>query len=148
MTIGEKVAYIKGLYSGLKIDETSDQGKVFGAILACLEEMASEVSMLTDMVDDLADHVCQIEENCDCDDYDCDCDDCCDCDDDDCDCGCDDEVFHGNLYEIICPTCSENITVDESTLEMGCINCPKCDEKLEFDLDDIEDGCDCGHHHH
>ena len=33
MTIGEKVSYIKGLAEGLKVDESTNEGKVITAIL-------------------------------------------------------------------------------------------------------------------
>ena len=39
------------------------------------------------------------------------------------------------LYEVKCPTCSEVITVDESTIEEGSTICPKCGEELEFDME-------------
>ena len=32
MTIGEKVSYIKGLAEGLKVDESTNEGKVITAI--------------------------------------------------------------------------------------------------------------------
>ena len=139
MGINEKVAFIKGLYSGLNIDEKSDNGRVFAAILDCMEEMADEVNRLTYLTDELAEQLCELEECCD---DDCDCDDC----DDDCDCG--GELFDGMLFEVVCPTCNEQITVDEATVNIGKINCPKCNELLEFDMDDCEDGCCCCGHDH
>ena len=39
MTIGEKVSYIKGLAQGLKVDDSTNEGKILGAILdvSCLQ---------------------------------------------------------------------------------------------------------------
>ena len=47
----------------------------------------------------------------------------------------------GVLYDATCPSCGEEITFDEQTLEKGSIRCPNCGEELEFDLGD-EDGDD------
>ena len=47
----------------------------------------------------------------------------------------------GILYDATCPSCGEEITFDEETLEKGSIRCPNCGEELEFDLGD-EDGED------
>ena len=48
----------------------------------------------------------------------------------------------GVLYDATCPSCGEEITFDEETLEKGSIRCPNCGEELEFDLGDGEDGED------
>ena len=39
------------------------------------------------------------------------------------------------LYEVKCPTCGEEITIDEQMLDEGSTVCPNCGEELEFDLD-------------
>lgn len=55
-------------------------------------------------------------------------DDCCDCDDE-----CEE-------FEVECPLCGAEITVDEETVLSGTIPCPNCGEMLEFE---IEEECDC-----
>ena len=51
----------------------------------------------------------------------------------------DDELeYDGVVYDVTCPTCGEEISFDEETLQKGSITCPKCGEVLEFDLDDGE----------
>ena len=45
----------------------------------------------------------------------------------------------GILYDATCPSCGEEITFDEQTLEKGSIRCPNCGEELEFDLGDEDD---------
>lgn len=47
MTIGEKVSYIKGLAEGLKVDESTNEGKVITAILDVLGEMLRTSLRLT-----------------------------------------------------------------------------------------------------
>ncbi len=48
MGISEKIAYLKGLMEGMKIDEQSNEGKLFAAIVDVLDEVALEVEDLTD----------------------------------------------------------------------------------------------------
>ena len=51
----------------------------------------------------------------------------------------DEEVeIDGVLYDATCPSCGEEITFDEETLEKGSIRCPNCGEELEFDLGEDE----------
>ena len=141
MTTIEKVAYIKGLMEGMKVDETSDNGKLFKLIVEILEELANNVADLEDYVAELTEQVDAVDEDLnaleedfyeewDEDDDDCDCCDCCDCDD------CDDEY-----YDVTCAACGEDFVVDEETLLDGGVECPACGEHLEVDFDeeDVED---------
>ena len=51
----------------------------------------------------------------------------------------DDYDFGGEtLYEVKCPTCGEEITIDEEMLDEGSTTCPNCGEELEFDMEDEE----------
>ena len=126
--VSEKVAYLKGLLEGLKLDENSDSAKVFRAIVDVLDEVALEIEDLTDEVreigdgldvvsDDLGDVEDVVFEDEDEDDEDED----------------DDEP----VYATTCPECEEEILFDESYLEDGAITCPNCGAKLEFDAEDI-----------
>jgi len=160
MTSLEKVAYLKGLIDGLDVDAESKEGKLFNAIASVLEELASDVedlqactAMSSDMINDISDSVADLEyivynedeenldefddefdeiENCD---YNCDdCGLCFDGDDEDYD-----EIENIPLddtamYEVTCPGCNANITVDENILALGKIECPSCGNMLEFDL--------------
>ncbi len=133
MTITEKVAYLKGLMEGMKIDPESDQGKLWKAVMDVLADLALSVDELEDYTAELTEQVDAIDEDLDTlesdfyEEY----------DDDDCEC-CDDEY-----YDITCPNCDEEFCVDEQTLLEGGVECPNCGEHLEFDIDG-EDGCDCG----
>ena len=42
--------------------------------------------------------------------------------------------YDGVMYDVTCPSCGEEISFDEETLEKGGITCPNCGEVLEFDL--------------
>ena len=48
MGISEKVAYLKGLAEGLKLDTESNEGKLFAAIIDVLEDMADEIADMQD----------------------------------------------------------------------------------------------------
>ncbi len=134
MTITEKVAYLKGLLEGLGVEENSKEGKIWKAVMDVLADVALSVEDLEATVQEMGEQVDTIDEDLDAleTDYydDCDCD--CDCDDD--------------FYEITCPNCDEEFSVDEETLLDGGIECPACGEHLEFDLDDCccdDDDCCC-----
>ena len=55
MGISEKVAYLKGLAEGLKLDTESNEGKLFAAIIDVLEDMADEIADMQDEMVDIED---------------------------------------------------------------------------------------------
>ena len=132
MEISEKVAYLKGLAEGLKLDAESNEGKLFAAIIDVLEDMADEIADMQDEMVDLedgldavSDDLSDVEETLyfaleddDEDDED---------EDDE-----EEECFMTN-----CPECEEEVYFDESILEDGEVVCPNCGTKLEFDLSDL-----------
>ena len=137
MTTIEKVAYIKGLMEGMKVDETSDNGKLFKLIVEILDELTKDVADIEDYVAELTEQVDAVDEDLNSleedfyeewdEEDDCDCCDCCDCDDE--------------YYDVTCAACGEDFVVDEETLLDGGVECPACGEHLEFDFDeeDAED---------
>lgn len=141
MTITEKVAYLKGLADGLKLDEDKSEARLIKEIIGVLDDLALSVSDLEDNSAVLGEQLDAVDEDLDAlEEYiyddDCCCDD--DCDDDCCDCD------DAPMYEVECPKCGESIYLDESIIEDGSIDCPNCGEKLEFDIDDDCCDCDCG----
>lgn len=129
MGVSEKVAYLKGLMEGLKIDAESDSGKMFKAIIDVLDEVALEIEDLTDEVmevgdglDVVSDDLADIEEMV----Y----------DDEDED---DEDDEDEPVYMTTCPECEEEIYFDEDYLEDGVVVCPNCGAKLEFDAEDLTD---------
>lgn len=141
MTVTEKVAYLKGLAEGLEIAENSKEGKLLKAVMDILSDLALSVEDLEDYTAELTEQVDAIDEDLDSLEKDFYEDDECDCD-----CGCeDDEDWDGEFYDVTCPNCDEEFSVDEETLLEGSIDCPNCGEHLEFDMDECEeDDCDCG----
>lgn len=131
MSMMESVSYLKGLAEGLGIDDSTKEGKLLSAIVDVLDDMAAEIEEIEETADEQAELIDIIDEDLGSleeDFYEED-------DEDDCDC-CDD----GDLYEVTCPTCGDEIYLDEDMLLEGDTVCPNCGEKLEFDFD----GCDCG----
>ena len=143
MNISEKAAYLKGLMEGMKIDETTNEGKLFKAIADLLEDISLSVldledgqSYLEEYIDEIDADLGEVER----DIYECD-DDCCDCcDDDDCDCcDCCDDDCDCDCFATVCPTCGEEVYFDADT-EDDVIICPSCNTEIELeDIDDIEE---------
>lgn len=128
MTITEKVAYLRGLAEGMKLDSSTNEGKLTLAIIDTLDDIALTVSDLEDTVAELSAQVDEID------------DDLGELEDEVYSDGCDDEDedFDDTLYEVECPSCGDIICLDEEMLDEGEIDCPNCGEKLEFDLEDLD----------
>ena len=149
MTISEKVAYLKGLSEGLAIDtEKSKEGKLINVMIGILEEIGMSIEdleentvALGEEIDAISDDLSDVEEVLFEDDD--------EEDDDECGCGCeeDDEDF----FEVECPNCGEDLSIDEDVLEAGVIECPNCHSQFaisdECGDDDCDCGCGCGHDH-
>lgn len=128
MELSNKVAYLKGLIDGLKIDDSTNEGRVLLAMAEILDEMALTIEDVSDEVDEVVELVDILDEdlgNVEDDLYGD------DCDDDDCDFEDEEE------YECVCPTCGDTICLGESMIEEGSIDCPNCGETLEFDFSEI-----------
>lgn len=138
MTTIEKVAYLKGLFEGMEIDESTKEGKLLKAVVDVLGELAEDHADLEDYVAELTKQVDAVDEDLSSledvvyEELDDECDgDCEGCD------GCDD--WDDDLYDVTCPSCKESFEVDEETLLDGGVDCPNCGEHLEFDIEDDED---------
>ena len=148
MTITEKTAYLKGLLEGMAIDQTTNEGKLLAAIIDTLDDIALAVADLDDEVGAINDEMDMMEESLDAiDEALDDLEDALDAIDEDLD-DMDDEleeIFEileledEDLYQLICPTCEEEIIIDEDVLAKGSMKCPACGEDLEFDLTDLVD---------
>ena len=63
MNLTERIAYIRGLAEGLKLDENKDEVKVINAMIDLLEDMAYDVAEMEDIVDDVCDQVDELVNN-------------------------------------------------------------------------------------
>lgn len=126
--IGEKVAYLKGLAEGLKVDDSTNEGKIIKGILDVLSQMHDyiveiddDLALVSEELEAIDEDLTELEN----DFYE------------------EDEDFEDeddDMYEIVCPKCGEEVYVDGDTLESDDIYCPSCKEKIEFE---IPSGCDC-----
>ncbi len=128
MTSSEKVAYLRGLMDGLKMNEEDDTAKVLRAVIDVLGDLAEDIDAVAEFCDDLADQVDEIDQDLSIVE-----DDLYDEDDDDF------EEFDedGEYYEVVCPKCGDEICVSEDILIEGGIECPECGENLEFDFSSL-----------
>ena len=135
MTISEKVAYIQGLYDGLGLDgEKSGEARILSELLdvlrevglqldgmdATLDQFDEELDTLGNTVAELEEAVFDDEDDGDFEDYD-------DTDED--------------FFEIPCPSCGEDLIVDDEALAAGVVDCPACGGKFALSFED-EDGAD------
>ena len=143
MEITEKVAYLKGLMEGVKIDTETNEGKILSAMVDILEDIGLELEDLWNAQGELEDGLDVVSD--DLEDIE---DIVYDEDDEDDEESFDDEYYEDDAeededcYATTCPTCEETIYFDESVLEDGEVICPNCGEKLEFDMSSLEEDSD------
>lgn len=143
MTIIEKAAYLKGLAEGLNLDKDTVEGKLIGALIDIVGDLAKAQSETDEDLEYLNDYIEEIDEDLgaleedvyDIDEDDCDCDCCCGDDDCDCDCCCDGDME----FEVTCPSCGETIVFDGLTDPEEDMVCPNCKEKILYDIDEDEE---------
>lgn len=130
MDTTEALGYLKGLLDGLDLDENKKETKVFKAIVSVLDNLNEDVLDITEeldavekQIDDIDNDLCDLEEIVYDDDFS----------------DVDDEDYED--YEITCPACGAEFTVDEDTVLEGNFECPSCGETLnfEFEEDDTEE---------
>ena len=120
MTVTEKVAYLKGLASGLELDANDKTVKLLNAIIDTLDEMAEAMSELELDVVDICDQVDAVDEDLsEVEDYLFDVDE----EDDD----------EDDLYEIKCPECDDSMIVSIDMLD-DTIECSNCGAELRLDV--------------
>jgi len=147
----KKFGFLKGLTEGLRIDEQTPEGRVLLAMVDLLEELTDalsdmnnshggmrqelqdvvrDVERLEDSVDNLDDFLKDFSEDFSHlirslpDDI----------SDETFETKLDTEEDDGIFYEVKCPKCSEEITLNEDMLGEGSIHCPQCGGLMEFDL--------------
>lgn len=134
MTITEKVAYIQGLFDGLKLDtEKSGEARILSEVLDVLREVGLQLDgidtamdQFDEELDTLEDTVADLEEAV----FD---------DMDETDADFDGEDEEEDFFEIPCPTCGEELVVDDEALAAGLVECPTCGGKFALSFDDEGD---------
>ena len=139
MTTTEKVAYLKGLMEGMKLDTESNEGKLLSVIADILADMAEDMEDLSGDLCDLGEEVDALSDDLsDVEDF------LCEDDDEDEDWDEEDEEDEEDdeeplFFEVTCPACDKTITVDEDVLNLGSIQCPNCGEMMEFEFDEDDE---------
>ena len=137
MTISEKVAYIQGLFDGLKLDtEKSGEARILSEVLDVLREVGQQLEgmdaamdQFDEELDALGDTVADLEEAV----FD---------DEDEQDedlSGFDDGDEEEDFFQIPCPTCGEDLLVDDEALAAGVVDCPVCGGKFALSFEDEDD---------
>jgi len=141
MTTTEKVAYLKGLMEGMKLDTETNEGKLLSVIADILSDMADDMEDLASDLYDLGEDVDAISDDLsDVEDYLCDDDwDEEEDEDDEEDDEEDEDDEEPLFFEVTCPACEKTITVDEDVLNLGSIQCPNCGEMMEFEFDEDDE---------
>jgi len=111
----------------LGVDKTTKEGKLYTAAIDLLDDVVLAISEMSEGLEHMGEDIEAIEE-----DLDEVLEDLYGDEDDDC---CGEYDFEGELYEVTCPACEDQICVDEDMLDQGEIACPGCGKNLEFDLD-------------
>lgn len=135
MTITEKVAYIQGLFDGMRLDTSaSGEARILSEVLDVLREVGQQLDGMETSMDQfdsdlntLEDTVAGLEEAV----FD---------DEDERDAGFDDlnggDGEEEDFFEIPCPTCGEDLVVDDEALAAGLVECPVCHGKFALSFDD------------
>ena len=138
MTTTEKVAYLKGLMEGMKLDTETNEGKLLSVIADILGDMAEDMEDRASDLFDLGEDVDAISDDLsDVEDFLCDED--WDDEDEDWDENDEDDDEEPLFFEVTCPACEKTITVDEDVLNLGAIQCPNCGEMMEFEFDEDDE---------
>ena len=142
MGITENAAYLKGLAEGLKLDESTNEGKLIVKMLDLIDEMAEKISVLESTTEELytymegmAEDLVELENDFYAVDEDTDYSDLNDDEDYE-------EYTDEEYYEVECPTCGEKICFTED-IDLDNFMCPACGNKID-DIELIDDceGCE------
>ena len=128
MSIAKRVTYLKGLTEGLGLGNETKEERILHTIIEILDDISVELEELAEDVSALDDDVSVLIEDVE---------------------GIEDVLADGDeeghvcahsreptFYTVKCPSCADEITIDEDVLNLGSIDCPNCGEKLELDLDE------------
>lgn len=138
----ERVAYLKGLADGMKLDTSTNEGRLLKAVLDVLDDIALAVDdieetqeQLSEQVDEIDEDLAEIENLL----YDVDDDEEEYCDDDDEDYDDEDEdEDEEELVALECPLCGETVNLEDAFIRGNTVLCPHCSKEIEIEFE-----CDC-----
>ena len=128
-SIKSKVSYISGLMDGLKIDKSTNEGKIFLKILDVLESMAEEIENLSeaqkyteDYMDAIDENLAYLQDDLYDEDY---------------------EAYRdmvGNFEEVKCPNCDDTVYIDKDILKQKeNLTCPNCHNDIPIGDNSVSD---------
>ncbi|MDE6922356.1 MAG: hypothetical protein K2P01_02260, partial [Oscillospiraceae bacterium] len=131
MTISEKVAYIQGMFVGMELDKSEMKvARILSEVLDVLQEVGQQLDgmdaamdQFDEELDALGDTVADLEEAVFDDE-----------DEQDADFG-DGDGEEEDFFEIPCPTCGEDLLVDDEALAAGVVDCPACGGKFALSFE-------------
>lgn len=135
MDLNARAAYIRGLMAGMEFDADSPNGKVISAMMDLLEDMAADVTLHEQGLEQLSEDVTDLDAEMDevvsvlygealDDDF----------DDED-----EEAEEEDAVYEVTCPNCNTVTTVDEETLMTAELVCPNCGAAFDIELEGEEE---------
>lgn len=137
--LSEKVAYLKGLVEGLKVNSDTNEGKILIEVIETLNLVSNKLDYVEEQVEDLGDYIDRVdnalgdvedvlfEDEEDDDDDD---------DDDSCCCGHDHYDFDDDDEDIFyeCPHCGAEIELETEDMELDSNPlCPQCGKEIFTD---------------
>ncbi len=131
--LSDRVAYLKGLAEGLKLDTETNEGKLIEKILEALADVAAEITSIRQEHDDLSSYVEAIDN---------DLSDLEDAvfEDDDSEGEDDDEDEDDGVVEYTCPHCGEEMTFEVDSFDFDeDYLCPNCHQPLFPEAPDDEE---------
>jgi len=122
----KRVAYLKDIAEGMRLDGSLDQVKFVNSIIDVLDDFASAVEniekahkLLSEQVEGIDENLAEVE-----------------------------EAIFEKPYESVdvieCPFCNEKIDLDDDTIDDGynTIECPNCGREIEFKWEGDCEECD------
>ena len=123
--LSDKVSYLRGLAEGMKLDETTNEGKLLSQIIAVLGEVSEKIDALDEAYEELSDYVECIDDDDEDEDgpqlY---------LEDGDDDDGDDDDTL-GMYAGCLCSECGGMFSVDVGYNEDQLFICPHCSKRVK-----------------
>ncbi|HHV78957.1 MAG TPA: AraC family transcriptional regulator [Firmicutes bacterium] len=123
-----RVAYLRGLAEGMKLESSSPNGKLLHEVITVLDQVADAISELNDTADDIDEYLEKLDDDLR---------------------ELEEEVYgEEGVIEVTCPHCGETVCVDEDldedeNLELRCPNCGELIyENDSYDADEDADTID------
>ena len=132
--LSDRVAYLKGLAEGLKLDTEKNEGKLIDKILELLSEVTDKLEALHEKQDDLSDYMEAIDNDLS------DLEDVIYQDEDDEEDDEDDDEEDDGIVEYTCPHCGEEMTFEVDSFDFDeDYLCPNCHQPLFPETPDDEE---------